>query len=105
MAALNDGMDDSLVESWFWLNLTQALGEEINLYRDVDGKKLLAENKYIWDTMAAAFAENINGDYGTDEIKVLRLISTTDLDVIARVKNINEIMPKILKLVRVVSKI
>ena len=105
LACLNMGFDMKLVESWFWLNLLKASGEEINLYRDVDGKKLSAENLYIWDTMHMAFLENENGDYDANDIKVLRLISTVDLNVVARIKDINEIIPKILKLVQVVSKI
>ena len=105
LACLNSGIDTKIVESWFWLNLLKASGEEINLYRDADGKKLLAENRYTWDAMATVFVENKNGDYDANDIKVLRLILTTDLKMVARIKNINEMMPKILKLIHTVSKI
>lgn len=105
LACLDSGVDMKIVESWFWLNLLKASGEEINLYRDVDGKKLLAENRYTWDAMGTVFVENKNGDYNANDIKVLRLILTTDLKMVARIKNINEMMPKILKLIHTVSKI
>ena len=105
LACLDSGVDMKIVESWFWLNLLKASGEEINLYRDVDGKKLLAENRYTWDAMGTVFVENKNGDYDANDIKVLRLILTTDLKMVARIKNINEMMPKILKLIHTVSKI
>ena len=105
LACLDSGVDMEIVESWFWLNLLKASGEEINLYRDVDGKKLLAENRYTWDAMGTVFVENKNGDYDANDIKVLRLILTTDLKMVARIKNINEMMPKILKLIHTVSKI
>lgn len=105
LGCLNAGFDASLVESWFWLNLLKASGEEINLYRDANGKKLSAENRYIWDIMDNAFVESENGDYGADDIKILRLILTTDLNVVARVKNINEMIAGILKLAHIVNKI
>lgn len=105
LTCLDSGVDMKIVESWFWLNLLKASGEEINLYRDVDGKKLLAENRYTWDAMGTVFVENKNGDYDANDIKVLRLILTTDLKMVARIKNINEMMPKILKLIHTVSKI
>lgn len=105
LTCLDSGVGMKIVESWFWLNLLKASGEEINLYRDVDGKKLLAENRYTWDAMGTVFVENKNGDYDANDIKVLRLILTTDLKMVARIKNINEMMPKILKLIHTVSKI
>lgn len=105
LACLDSGIDMKIVESWFWLNLLKASGEEINLYRDADGKKLLAESRYTWDAMATVFVEDKNGDYDANDIKVLRLILTTDLKMVARIKNINEMMPKILKLTHTVSKI
>ena len=105
LACLDIDVDMKIVESWFWLNLLKASGEEINLYRDADGKKLLAESRYTWDAMATVFVENKNGDYDANDIKVLRLILTTDLKMVARIKNINEMMPKILRLIHTVNKV
>ncbi len=105
LACLDIDVDMEIVESWFWLNLLKASGEEINLYRDADGKKLLAESRYTWDAMATVFVENKNGDYDANDIKVLRLILTTDLKMVARIKNINEMMPKILRLIHTVNKV
>lgn len=105
LAGLNAGLNVDLVESWFWLNLMKVSGEEINLYRDTNGQKLTPENRYMWDVMTAAFARSEQGDFGADEIKMLRLIASTDLGVVGRVKNIDIMMPKILWLIRKVSKI
>jgi len=105
LACLDIDVDMKIVESWFWLNLLKASGEEINLYRDADGKKLLAESRYTWDAMATVFVENKSGDYDANDIKVLRLILTTDLKMVARIKNINEMMPKILRLIHTVNKV
>ncbi|MBR3254481.1 DNA repair protein RecO [Candidatus Saccharibacteria bacterium] len=105
LACLNSGLNMALVESWFWLNLLEASGEEVNLYRDADGKKLSAECRYVWDAMDNAFIEKKNGDYGADEIKVLRLILNADLGVVAKIKDIDRMTPGILKLAHIVSKI
>lgn len=103
LSSLNGGVDEMLVESWFLLNLAKASGEEVNLYRDADGRKLSAEYRYAWDPIGAVFFEKSSGDYGADEIKVLRLILTTDLLIVARVKNLGDMLPNILRLARSIS--
>lgn len=100
LAELNAGGDLSLVEAWFWLNLAKTMGEELNLYRDVVGDKLVAEKKYVWDKMEKAFAENERGEYGANEIKVLRLMVTNELGVARRIKMDDDMMMRILQLTR-----
>lgn len=100
LECLNDNVDIALIESWFLLNLYLAGGEEVNLYRDVKGEKLSAEVRYNWDMTNEAFSEKENGDYGSDEIKLLRLMCATDLKTMRRVKVHNAIYEKILDLVR-----
>ena len=43
-----------LVRTWFVLNFAQALGEEINLFTDVDGSVLSTEQRYFWDNAECA---------------------------------------------------
>lgn len=83
---LNLGMDLSLIKGWFLLNLARVMGEEVNLYRDVDGKKLSAEQCYNWVGVEAAFACDPCGEYGVEEIKMLRLMLTNRLNVVKRVR-------------------
>ena len=104
LASLNVGMDLRLVESWFLMNLLKAEGEEINLYRDVDGNKLKAGEKYDFMAMENAFLADARGDYGENEIKIMRLILNADIAVIAKIKNLEESLPKILRFARIVSK-
>lgn len=101
---LNSGLDVSLVEAWFWINLMKVSGEEVNLYRDVDGEKLSPEYTYAWDALAGVFYRKDNGEYGVNEIKVLRLILTTNLAVVAKVKGLEKMLPNILKLARSVGR-
>lgn len=104
LVGLNDGLDDALVESWFLLNLRKTMGEEVNVYRDVTGEKLSAEKHYEWDAFELAFVERDGGRFSADEIKMLRLMLTADLKVVARVKNYAKMMPDISMLVRTISR-
>ena len=100
LKALNDGLDMRLVEGWFLLNLLKVSGEEVNVHRNVDGIKLDAGRRYAWNANERAFSVRDGGEFGADEIKLLRLMLTTDLMVVARVKGFGEMMPQILGMVR-----
>lgn len=103
LAELNVGKDTRLVEAWFLMNLAKAMGEEINLYRDINGKKLVADAKYFWDAKEGTFSENKQGNFGTDEIKMLRLILTVDLKMAKRVKLDDGVTDKIVRFARMAS--
>lgn len=104
LRALNDGVNMALVRSWFLINVIRASGEEINLYRDADGEKLSPDKKYYWDVIESAFSPKDNGDFGVNEIKLLRIMMTSKLDIVSRVKNCEEMMPKILRLAEIIAK-
>lgn len=105
LAGLDDGDELDMVEAWVLLNLTKATGEEMNLHRDINGARLEAELKYVWDNMEGAFAVNNQGDFGANEIKLLRLMLAAELKVIKRVKVGDEMKQRILALARMVSKV
>ena len=104
LAALNDDVNADLVESWFLINLAKVMGEEINLYRDADDKELDAKKKYHFDFYEKVFVNQENGEFGVEEIKLMRMMATMDLKIITRVKNVEMLIPKILNLVRSVIK-
>ena len=89
-----------LVESWAILNLKKATGEEINVYRDVDGEKLSSDERYSWDAMEMVFLKNSAGDFSADEIKMLRLMLGAELRVVKRVKGCEKIVPTIRSLTK-----
>ncbi len=105
LEGLNDGMEASLVEAWFLLNTVRASGEEINFHRDKGGEKLRAGVNYAWDVYESAFFETSKGEFGTDEIKVLRLMITSKLGIIGRVKMDNVKYGEILRLAKIISKL
>ena len=101
---LDDNAELTLVEGWFWLNLLRISGTEMNLYRDVAGAKLVEGARYNWDVMEEAFALDVEGEYGTDEIKLLRLAATMDLSAVRKIKTEVNLWNKVLSLVRLVAK-
>lgn len=104
LKGLNAGLDLQLVESWFLLNFAKTLGEEINLYRDADGEKLMAGQRYSFMATENALIQNPAGEYGEDEIKIMRLMLVTELMTISRVKDIEKSLAMVLRFSRIVNK-
>lgn len=102
---LNSAANLELTEGWFLLNLMRASGEEVNLYRDTAGNKLAINAKYNWDTASESFTRHEQGGYDSDDIKVLRLMTTTSLKTARKIKVPTEIYGKLLNLIRAASHI
>ena len=105
LTSLDMSDDDGLTESWFLMRLGKAAGEEINLYRDADGEKLNPELRYFWNTGENSFMIHDNGDFGANEIKMLRLLLTADLSVVKRVKVTPEMLQKIVGFTKMASRV
>lgn len=100
MVALEGEVDLNLIEGWALLHLLKAVGEEMNLYRDVTGMPLESKWRYDWLVNEEGFSKNDNGEYGADEIKMLRLMMGMNLDVVQRVKVETGMIKRVLQLVR-----
>lgn len=98
--ALDSRVDYDVVKAWFKLNIMKANGEEMNLYRNDNGEKLKADGRYVWDEYDAVFKEKNNGEYGANEIKMLRIMSVSDLDTVARIKASDEVKMRVFSLVQ-----
>ena len=103
LRALNNDVSLVVIESWFWLNMMEAMGEGVNLYRDTNGDKLQAGVNYKWDVGNSAFIMDTNGEYGTNEIKMLRLMLTMELAAVARVKTDAVLLDRVLRLSRIAA--
>ena len=103
LVGLNAGLNTDLIEAWFLLHLMKVMVEEMNLYRDINGEKLVENENYSFDNTALAFMANDGGEFGTNEIKFLRLLVTSKLNVVQRVKVDDSMIREILDLVRVVA--
>ena len=101
---MDEGLDLALVEGWFLINLLRATGEEVNLHRDANGEKLDVLSRYDWVVGENCFCKNEKGIYGADEIKMLRLMSATDLGVVARVKGGGDLARRVFPLIHTFAK-
>lgn len=104
LKALNDGVDVRLVTSWFGVNFLRASGEEMNLYRDANGEKLRADLRYNWNVVEGAFENVKDGEFGADEIKLLRLMMALELKKVQSIKVDDEILTKICGIIKSDSK-
>ena len=74
------------------------------MYRDAKGEKLSPDENYVWDVSESAFYKKENGEFGADEIKMLRLMMTNKLEIAARVKGYDSYAPLLLKFARIIAK-
>ena len=93
LRALNTGSNTDLIRAWFRLNVLQASGEHLNLWRDRQGTKLQQGENYSWDAGSSALYLDPHGDIGTNEIKLMRLIVTSKLSLVAKVPEAAAIWP------------
>lgn len=92
-AALNDQtISLHITMTWFWLQLGILEGQGMNLATDINGMKLVEGKNYTFDLEAMAFSFNNDGDFTTEHIKLLRLLSAQPPKVAARVKNITPLV-------------
>ena len=105
LAAINSGFNLTTIEAWFLFNVLRVSGEQVNLYRDTDGEQLAPDEKYEWDFHEDALCKKQGGRISGNEIKMMRLLSTTSLMTAIKVKNTEEMIPVILNIARGLSKI
>lgn len=102
LMAINMDNDLQMIEAWCLLNIKKVIGEEINLYRDSNGEKLLVDKKYNWDAREMVFVESERGEFGASDIKLMRLMVSNNFGVMQRVKVEKEMVQRILQLARMV---
>ena len=85
-----------VLQTWWWLNLARAAGEDVNLNFDTDGQKLAVDSQYYWDEENSALAKNAHGKVGAENIKLLRLMVKMPIETILKVKNLDELIDECL---------
>ncbi len=98
LAELLIGLDavsipQALVETWFYLHYAEMLGHGLNLTHDVDGAKLAVDQTYRYDMSEQGLRESPNGDLTAEHVKLLRLIATRPLKVLAQVGGVQSVLP------------
>lgn len=87
-----------LVQTWFYIRYAGLLGHEINLTIDTDSAALSAEAEYRYDSAERGLRlAQVNGTVTGEHIKVLRLIATRPLKVLAQVGGMGDYLSECLR--------
>ncbi|MDR2524529.1 MAG: DNA repair protein RecO [Candidatus Nomurabacteria bacterium] len=106
LSALNDlKIELKIVQTWFYLSLAGLLGNELNLATDNHGMKLVEDARYDFDTTHQVFEFAASGIYGSDHIKLLRVIANNPPATTARVSGVGELIDDCLRLAQIVAKV
>lgn len=89
-----------LIQAWFYLLYAALLGHDLNLAIDVNGEKLTADRHYRYDIGEKGLVERPGGEITSEHIKLLRLISTRSLKILAQIGGVETILPEILIVAR-----
>jgi DNA repair protein RecO len=102
LTGLNDlDLPIELVELWFTMQILYVSGHAPNLRTDTEGKKLEADQTYLFDFDDMAFRQQAHGPFTANHIKLLRLGSgTEEPTVLKQVKDAAECAPDVLQLAK-----
>lgn len=96
LVSLNDvNISLDITVSWFWLQLAILEGQGLNLATDVNGMKLVEDKNYMFDSEAMAFFFREDGEFTTEHIKLLRLLSAQPPALAAKVKSVTPLLAQI----------
>lgn len=96
LESLNDtAIALDITVSWFWLQLAILLGTGLNLATDINGMKLVEDKNYVFDMENMAFVFHERGEYTTERIKLLRLLSVQTPAVVAKVKGTAKLLKEV----------
>lgn len=82
----------SVVQSWFYIHYAALMGYELSLWHDTAGEKLSSDKTYRYDVAERGLRTVEGGELSAEHIKLLRLIATRPLKVIAQIGGIDEII-------------
>jgi DNA repair protein RecO len=93
LMGLDSKISLELIQTWFYLRYAALLGHELNLNIDVEGEKLSAERQYRYDIGEQGLTPRPGGEISGEHIKLLRLISSKSLKILAQIGGIETILP------------
>ena len=89
-----------MVETWFYIHFSAALGHELSLRYDIHGTPLEEGKRYLYDVAEQGLRLHENGTIATDHIKFLRLLAAKPLHIVAQIGGVEAILPDCLLLAR-----
>jgi len=93
LAALDDtDLLLPVLKTWFWLQLAILLGVGVNLATDDSGMKLVEDARYNFDANSSALVFHEQGQFTSDHIKLLPILSAQPPKVAMHVANIEKLI-------------
>lgn len=90
---LNDQtVDLAITDLWYRLQIAILLGLGINLATDANGMKLVEDARYRFNVDEMSFVYDERGEYTSEHIKLLRVMSAQSPSVVAQIKDIHELI-------------
>ncbi|HJM04280.1 MAG TPA: DNA repair protein RecO [Candidatus Saccharimonadaceae bacterium] len=81
-----------LTQTWFYLRYATLLGHQLNLSIDVNGDRLDAEQTYRYDASEQGLLPWPNGSLTAEHIKLLRLVASRPLKILAQIGGLETIL-------------
>lgn len=99
---LNDtSVDLTITDLWYRLQIAILLGLGINLATDANGMKLVEDARYRFNVDEMSFVYDERGEYTSEHIKLLRVMSAQSPSVVAQIKNIRELIDTVYNIGRI----
>lgn len=97
-------IDLDLIKIYFWINLLKLSGHGLELSNDMQGVKLGGSGRYSFSIDGMTFLGSEMGEYEINHIKILRLAISHTPRVLAKVKDIDRYMNKLLEIAEKTTK-
>lgn len=81
-----------LTQTWFYLRYATLLGHQLNLTIDVNGDRLDSEQTYRYDASEQGLLPWPNGSLTAEHIKLLRLVASRPLKILAQIGGLEAIL-------------
>ncbi len=99
------GLDSStisfdIIQAWFYLHYAAIMGYELSLWHDDAGNALSPKLLYRYDVGERGLCAASNGELTSDHIKLLRLLSTRSLKVLAQIGGVASVSSDCLAVAR-----
>ncbi len=89
----NRSIATPIIELWYRLQMAILLGVGVNLATDENGMKLVEDATYRYDVDQNSFVYDEHGQFTSDHIKLLRVASAQNPQVISQIQNVSELVP------------
>lgn len=89
-----------IVQAWFYLHYSSVMGYELSLWHDENGKDLSPEATYRYNPSERGLCAVSGGELTVDHIKLLRLIATRPLKVLAQIGGVELVLTDCLLVAR-----